>query len=155
MTLHLPWSLADGGSSKVDKWVLLIQIQLHQLLWALWSRGKRWEKTHFDIFGPTSCDLSTSRPKSSNSNILVFAHPIGKRKIVTENLRLREYKVKNQFLNFECFTFINPCDSSTSPRANFWLGTLKKFLRHGFSFFHLNLPFSLESWSRWYFGFLI
>ena len=100
---------------------------------------------HFNIFGPTDCDLSTSRPNSSNLNILVFAHLIGKLKIVPEISRLREYMVKNPFLDFECFTYKNPHDSSTSPRAKFWPGTQEKFLGHGFSIFHLNLQFSLES----------
>ena len=93
---------------------------------------KRWEKTHFDIFGSTDCDLSSSNLKSLNSNILVSAHPIGKMKIVPESLRLREDMVKNPFLDFECFSYGNPCDSSTSPRANFWPKTPEKFLRHGF-----------------------
>jgi hypothetical protein len=72
-------------------------------------------KTHFEIFGTTGYDLSTSNPKSSNSNILVSAHPIGKIKIVPERLRSREDMVKNPFLYFECFTFRNPYDSFTSP----------------------------------------
>ena len=137
------------------KWVILIQIWFHQFLWVLWGKKKIWGKTHFEIFGPTGCDLSTSSPKSSNSNILVSAHPIGKLKIVLEILRSREDMVKNPFLYFECFTSGNPCDSSTSPRANFWFGTSEKFSKHGFSFFHPNLPFSLESQFRWHIGWLI
>ena len=82
------------------------------------------------------------RPKSSNSNILVFAHPIGKLKIVTESLRSREDMVKKPFLYFDCFTYRNPCDSSTSRRANFWPGTPEKFFKHGFSFFQLLVEFS-------------
>ena len=77
--------------------------------------------------------------------ILVFAHPIGKLKIVLESLRPREYMVKNPFLDFECFTSGNPCDSSTSPMANFWLETPEKFSRHGFSFFNPNIPLSLKT----------
>ena len=137
---------------KLIKWCLLIQIQFCKLLWVIWDKGKRWGKPHFEIFWSTDCDLSTSKPKSSNSNILVSAHSIGKLKIVTESLRPRECMVKTKFLYFYCFTFVNPCDSSTSPRASFWPGTSKQFLKHGFSFFHPNLPFSLESRSRWYFS---
>ena len=137
------------------KWVILNQIRFFQFIWVLWGKGKRWSKTHFENFGPTDCDLSTSRPKSSNSNILVYAHSIGKLKIVTEILRPTKYMIKKWFLYFECFKSRNPCDSSTSPRANFWPGTLEKFLKHGFSFFHPNLPFYLKSWLRWYFGCLI
>ena len=42
--------------------------------------------------------------------------------------------VRNLLLYFDFFTSENPCDSSTSLRANFWLVTPKKFLKHGFSF---------------------
>ena len=155
MTLHLPssWQLVDPR--KFIKWVTLIQIQFCQLLWVLWGKRKRWEKTHFDIFGPTDCDLSTSRVKYSNSNILVSAHPIWKLKIFREISRSRESMVRNPFWYFECFTSGYPYDSSTSPRDNFWPVTSEKFLRHGFSFFHLNIPLSLESKLRWYFGYLI
>jgi len=79
------------------KWAILIQIWFYQFLWVLWGKGKRWEKPHFEIFGPTDCDLSTSKPKSSNSNILVSAHTIGKLKIVPEILRSREDMVKMFF----------------------------------------------------------
>ena len=50
----------------------------------------------FYIFGPTDCDLSTSNTKSSDSNILVSTHPIGKMKIVPESLRSREDTVKKK-----------------------------------------------------------
>lgn len=80
--------------------------------------------------------------------ILVSAIPIGKLKIVLESLRSREEMVKKTFLDFVCFTSGNPCDSSTSPRANLWSRTPEKFSKHGFSFFHPNLPFFLESRSR-------
>ena len=140
---------------KLIKWFLLIQIQFHQLLWVLLAKGKRWEKTHFEIFVSTGCDLSTSSLKSSNSNILVSAHPIGKPKIVLESLSSREDMVKNPFWYFECFTSRNSCDSSPPLKGNFWPGTPEKFLKHGFPFFHQSLPFSLKSWSRWHIGVLI
>ena len=95
------------------------------------------------------------RPKYSNHIILVSTHIIYKLKIVMEIYWSREFMVRNPFLYFECFTFGNPCDSSTSPRDNFWPVTPEKFLRHGFLVFHLNLPFSLVYWSSWHFGFLI
>jgi len=144
---------------KLIKWVLLFQIQFCQLLWVLWDKGKAWEKNPFwyfwsDRLWPFNFQ-SGCRPKYSNHDIFVFAHPIWKMKIVSEISRPRESMVRKPFWYFECFTFVNPCDSSTSLRANFWLVTPEKFLRHGFSIFHLNLPFSLESWSRWHFGFLI
>ena len=60
-------------------------------------KEKEIRKTHFEIFGSTGCNLSTSNPKSSNSNILVSAHLIGKLKIVPERLRSREDMVKNPF----------------------------------------------------------
>jgi hypothetical protein len=67
----------------------------------------------------------------------------------------RRYGENPIFLDFECLTSINSCDSSTSLKGNLWPETLKKFLKHGFSFFHLNLPFSLESRSKWHIGCLI
>jgi hypothetical protein len=60
---------------------------------------------------------------------------IGKPKIVIESLRSREDMVKNLFLDFECFTSGNPCDSSPPLKGNFWRGTPDKFAKHGFSFF--------------------
>ena len=47
----------------------------------------------------------------------------------------RESMVKKPFLYFECFTYGNPCDSSTFPRDNFWPVTPEKIVRHGFSIF--------------------
>ena len=85
------------------------------------------------------------QPKSSNHIILVSAHLIWKLKIVPESSWSRESMVRNPFWDFECFTSINPCDSLASPRATFWPVTSEKFSRHGFSVFHLNFPFSLES----------
>ena len=155
MTFHLPSSRQLVDLRKFIKWVILIQIWFRQMIWVLYAKGKTWEKTHFDIFGLTGCELSTSRPKFSNPNILVSAHLIGKLKIVPEISRPREYMMKNPFLYFECFTSENPCDSSTSLRANFYPETLEKFLKHGFSFFYPNLPFSLESRSMWHIGCLI
>ena len=155
MTLHLPlsWQLVD--LRKFIKWVILIQIWFRQFLWVIWGKRKRWEKTHFDIFGLTDCDLSTSSPKSSNSNILVSAHSTWKLKIVLESLRSREDMVKNQFWDFECFTSINTCDSLPPLKGKFWPRTPEKFLKHGFSFFHPNLPFSLESRGKSLIGCLI
>ena len=124
------------------KCVLLIQIQFHQLLWFLGGKRKRWEKTHFDIFRSIDCDLSTYSPKSWNSNILVSTHPIGKIEIVPESLSSREDMVKNPFWYFECFTSKNPCDSSPPSK-------------HGFSFLNPNIPFFLETWSKWLNGCLI
>ena len=107
------------------------------------------------FFGLIGSDLSTSSLKSLNSNSLVSTHPIGKLKIVLESLRSIEDMVKNQSWDFECFTSGNPCDSSPPLKGNFWPGTPEKFSEHGFSFFHQNLPFSLESRSKWLIGCLI
>ena len=103
VSLHLPSSLWWVNLRTIIKWVILIQIWFCQLLWVLWGKRKRWEKTHFDIFGLTDCDLSTSSPISSNSNILGSAHPIENSKIVPENLSSREDMVKNPFLRFWVF----------------------------------------------------
>ena len=51
-------------------------------------------KDPFEILGPTDYDLSTSSPISSNLNILVSTHLIGKLKIVLESLRSGEDMVK-------------------------------------------------------------
>ena len=91
-------------------------------------------------------------PKSSNHNILVSTHPIWKMKRVLKISGSRQSMVRNPFWYFQFFTFRNPCDSSSSPRAKFWPMTPEKFLRNGFSFFYLNLLFSLKSRSRWHFG---
>lgn len=159
MTPHLPWSLVGGGSLKVDKMssthpntipsiymssMSQREYMINNPFWYFWS----------DQLWPFNFQFGY-RPKYSNHNILVSAHPSWKLKIVREISQLIEYMVKNLFWIFYCFTYRNPCDSSTSPRANFWPVTSVKFLRHGFSIFHLNLPFSLESRSRWHFGCLI
>ena len=44
---------------------------------------------------------------------------------------------------------------SSSLRARLRPVTSEKFSKHGFSFFHQILPFSLESWLKWYFGYLV
>ena len=144
---------------KLIKWVLLIQIKLYQIFQVLWAKGKTWEKKlilyfWFNRLWPFNFQFGC-RPKSSNHNNLVSAHLVWKLKIVSKISWPRESMVRNPFWDFECFTSGNPCDSSTSPRSNFWPVTPKKFLRHRFSVFHQNLPFSLESWLRWHFGCLM
>jgi hypothetical protein len=67
------------------------------LIWVLGGEKKRWEKTHFDIFWTTNCDLSTSSPISQNWNILISTHPIVKLKIVLERLGSGEEMVKKPF----------------------------------------------------------
>ena len=89
----------------------------------------------FDWLWPLHLQFSC-QPKSSNHIILVSAHLILKLKMVLESSRLRESMVRNPFLYFECLTFGNPCDSSTSPRAKIKLVISEKFLKHGFSFLH-------------------
>ena len=159
MTLHLPWSLANGGSSKVDKissthMNLILSDVLSLIIQRECMRKNPFWYFWFDWLWPFNFQFGC-RPKSSNHNILVFAHPIWKLKIVLEISWSRESMVIKTFWFFEFFTSRNPCDSSTSPGANFWPVTPKKFLRHGFSVFHLNLPFSFESRSRWNFDWLI
>ena len=89
--------------------------------------------------------LFNFHPISQNWNILISTHPIAKLKIVLESLWSREDMVKNQFSNFYFFTSENPCDSSPPPRLNHEPGTPEKFSKHGFSFFNLNIPLSLET----------
>ena len=159
MTLHLPWSLAGSRSLKVDKMSsthpnpipsvdMSSMIQREDMrknpFWYFWS----------DRLWPFNFQFGC-RPKSSNHNNLVSAHPIWKLKLVPEIYRLRKSMVRNPFLDFECYTSEIPCDSLSSSRAKIRPVTLEKFSRHGFSIFHLNLPFSLEFRSRWHFGCLI
>ena len=87
MTLHLPSSLVVGGSSNVDKMSFTHPNMIPLVSMSSMRQKEEIGKTHFEIFGPTDCDLSTSRSKSSNSNILVSTHPIGKMRIVLESLR--------------------------------------------------------------------
>ena len=149
VTLHLPWSLADGGSLKVDK---MSSTHLNLIpLYVLSSMSQREDMSKnpfwyfwFNRLWPFNFQFGCW-PKSSNHKILVSTHPIWKLKIVPKIYRLRESMVKNPFWYFEYFTSGNTCDSSTSPMANFWFVTSEKFFKCGFSVFHLNLPFSFES----------
>jgi hypothetical protein len=115
---------------------MLIQIQFCQFLWVLGGEKKRWENTHFYIFWRTNCDLSTSNPISKKWNILISTHPFVKLKIVLENLGSEKDMVKNPFLDSNCFTSKNPCDSSPPSRRNHEPRTPEKFSKHGFSFFY-------------------
>ena len=63
--------------------------------------------------------------------------------------------MKNQFWYFEFYTSKNQCDSLSSLMATLKTMTLKRFLKHGFSFFHLMHPFYFESRWMWNFGCLI
>ena len=73
----------------------------------------------------------------------------------SKKLSIKRIHGEKPIFIFWVFTSLNPCDSSTSPRANFWLVTPEKVSRHGFSVFHQNLPFSFESQSTWHFDWLI
>ena len=154
MTLHLPWSLVDGGSSKVDKMNFIPSDLMSSMRQREDIRKNKSWYFWFERLWPFNFQFGY-RPKSSNHNILVSTHQISKPKIVPEISMLRESMVRNSFWCFQCFTSRNTCDSSTSPRVNFWHVTLKKFSRHGFLIFHLNLPFSFESQPSWLFGWLI
>ena len=144
---------------KLIKWVLLIQIQFRRLLWVIWAKGKAWEKNSFwffwfDRLWPFNFQFDY-RPKSSNHVILVSAHPISKLKIDPESSWSREFMVRKKFWYLECLKSINPYDSSPPLRDKIRVVTQEKFLKHGFSFFHLILPFSFESRLKWHFGCLI
>ena len=97
MTLHLPSTLVVGGTLNIKKMIFAHPNLMLSVTMSSMRQEEEIGKTDFEIFRPTDCDLSTSRPKYSNSNILVSAHPIGKLKIVSESLRLREDMVKNPF----------------------------------------------------------
>ena len=82
-----PLKLVVGGSSKVHKMSYTHPNLILLVSMIYMSQEEEMGKTHFEIFRSTGCDLSTSNLKSSNSNILVSAHPIRKLKIVPESLR--------------------------------------------------------------------
>ena len=139
MTLHLPWSLADDRSLKVDKMISTHLNLIPSYFFSSMSQREDMNNTpflyfSFDRLWPFNFQFRY-RPKYSNHNILVYAHLISKLKIVMERYWSREFMVRNPFWYFHCFTFENPCDSSTSTGANFWPVTLEKFSKHGlFSF---------------------
>jgi hypothetical protein len=139
VTLHLPWSLTNGRSSKVDKrssthlnlilsYVMSSMSQMEGMrknpFWYFW----------FDRLWPFNFQFGC-QPKSSNHNIFVSAHPIWKLKIVPKISRSRESIVRNPFWYFECFTSGKPWESLASPRVNFWLVTSRNFWDMGFQFF--------------------
>ena len=77
-----PLRLVVGGSSKVHKMSYTNPNSILAVPMSSMRQEEEMGKNQFEIFGSTRCDLSTSSSKSSNSNILVSAHPIGKLKII-------------------------------------------------------------------------
>ena len=151
--------MADGRSLKADKISftypnLIMSDVLSSMRQREDMRKNPFWYFRFDQLWPLNFQFGC-RPKSTNHIILVSAHPISKLKIDLEISLSREFMVRNPFLYFECYTSKNPCDSSPPPRAKIRPVTLEKFSKHGFSFFHLILPFSFESRSGWHFGCLI
>ena len=150
MTLHLPWSLTDGGASKDDKISSTHPNSIPSDVLCSMSQRKHMKKNsfqdfRFDRLWPFNVQIGC-RPKSTNHIILVFAHPISKLKIDPKKSWSIEFMVKNQLLYFECYTSIIPYDSSPLPRAKIRLMTSEKFSKHGFSFvtsfFHFLLNFN-------------
>ena len=140
---------------KLIKCVLLIWIKFHHMFWVLWVKGKTWEKTHFDIFGSPIVTLQLPvwlSTKIFKSHYLGLFSSDFETEDSSEISWSREFMVRNIFWYCECCTYGNPCDSSPPSRAKIRPVTSVKFSKHGFSFFHLNLPFSFESWSKWHFG---
>ena len=159
MTLHPPWPLVDGETLKVDKMSCTHPNLIPSDVLSYMSQRENMRKNPFWDFRFDQLWLFNFQfgcwPKSTNHIILFSAHLISNLKIDPEISRSREFMVKTPFLDFECYTFIIHCDSSSPPRAKIRLVTPKKFLKHGFTFFHLILPFSFKSRSRWHFGCLI
>jgi hypothetical protein len=159
VTLHLPWSLADGRTLKADKMSSTNPNLIPSDVMSFMRQREHMRKNilldfRFNRLRPFNFQFGC-RPKSSNHIILVLAHPISKLKIDPEISWLRELMVRNPFLYFECFTSGNTCDSSPPLRDKIKPVTAKKFLKHGFSFFHRILPFSFDYRLRWHFGCLI
>ena len=149
LSYHLPFRSLPSGLTLSTLFTLPSGLPLSTLFTlVLWAKVNTWSKTHFEILGSTSYDSSTS-------HILVFSHLISNLKIDLKISRSTECMVKTPFWDFECYTSRIQCDSLSPLRAKMRLVTPEEFLKHGFSFFHQILPFSFESQSMWYFGFLI
>ena len=88
---------------------------MNRRLW-IFEKKQFWD-FWFDQLWPFNF-LFSCRAKYSNHNILVCSHLILKLKIVSKSSWLRESMVRNLFWDLDCFTSENPCNSSTSPRAN-------------------------------------
>jgi hypothetical protein len=100
--LSPPLKLVTGGSLKVHKMSYTHPNLIPSVVMGYRRKEEEMRKDPFLDFRPTNCDVSTSNPISSNLNILVSTHPIGKLKIVLESLRSGEDMVKN---HFEIFIF--------------------------------------------------
>ena len=87
--LSPPLKLAVGGFSKDDKMSYTHLVSISSVAMGYRRKEEDMRKDPFEIFGSIDLDLSTSSLKSSNSNILVSTHPIGKMEIVPESLNSR------------------------------------------------------------------
>ena len=59
VTLHVPWPLADGKASKVDKVSFTHSNSIPSYVFSFIAKGNIWEKIHFDILGSTNYDTKT------------------------------------------------------------------------------------------------
>ena len=155
MTFHLPSTLTVGGSSNVDNMSSTHPNLIPSVAKSYMRQKEEIDKNPFwnyrvDLLWPFNF-----QPKIFKFKYLGFCSSDWKTEDSSGILRSGEDMVKNPFWYFECFTSGNPCDSSTFARANFWPETPEKFSKHGFSFFHPNLPISMESRLGWHFGCLI
>ena len=62
---------------------------------------------------------------------------------------------ENTILRFRVFHLQKSLWLFTSPRRNHKPETSEKFSKHGFSFFNLNIPFSLKTWPKFQIGWLL
>ena len=159
MTLHLPWPLANGEPSKANKMRSthpnsILPYVLSYMRESEFMKKKTFSNFRFDQLWLFNFQFGC-QPKSTNHIISASVHLVSNLKIDLEISQSREFIVKKTFLYFQCYTSRIHCDSSSPLKAKIRLVTPEKFSKHGFSFFHLILPFSFESWSRWHFGCLM
>ena len=160
MTLQFPWSLANGRSLKVDK---MRSTHVNSILLDILSSIRQREYMSqkliliFLVWPVVTLQLSVwLSTKIIKSHYLGFCSSNFKTKDSYGNLSLDRIHGQKPIMIFWVFHL-----HKSLWLFNFLEGykirpvTLEKISKHGFSFFHLNIPFSFESWWRWHFGWLI
>ena len=143
---------------KTIKWALLIQIQIRHIFWILWAKGNTWEKNHFYILSSINCDIETLiwlSTKINKLHYLSFCSSNLKSEDRSIKLSIKRIDGEKPNLRFWVSHLRNPLWLFVFLRAKIRPMALEKFLKHGFSCFNLNVPFSFESQLRWHFGWLI
>ena len=130
-----PLRLVVGGSSKVHKMSYTHPNSILSISMSYMRQEEEVGKNPFWYFWVDWPWPFNFQLKIFKFKYLGFCSSDWKTEDSSEKLEIKRIYGEKTIWYFECFTFIGPCDSSTSPRANFWPGTLEKFSKHGFSFF--------------------